>query len=122
MSERAYDLSERLLLFATDVIKLTEKLRTSYTEIHIGKQLLRSSTSCGANYEEACGAESSADFIHKLQIVLKEMKESRYWLRLLQTAKIADIKKIEILFNESDELIRIIAKSISTAKKRKLGI
>ncbi|MCX6558392.1 MAG: four helix bundle protein [Candidatus Aminicenantes bacterium] len=65
------DLSERFLQFSVDGIKLFGQMKISYAEAHIAKQLTRSVTSCGANYEEACGAESRADFVHKLQIVLK---------------------------------------------------
>jgi four helix bundle protein len=72
------DLSERLLDFAASCIKLTVRLNRTAAGKHIAIQLMRSATSSGANYEEACGAESRADFIHKLQLVLKELKESLY--------------------------------------------
>lgn len=83
MQNERQDLSERLLEFSANAVKLTAKLNRSVIGRHIANQLMRASTSCGANYEEACVAESRADFIHKMQIVLKEMRESRYWLRLI---------------------------------------
>jgi len=70
--------------FAVEIIKLAVRLNKTSVGRHIGGQLTRSGTSPGANYEEACGAESRADFIHKLQIVLKELRESSYWLRLIR--------------------------------------
>lgn len=73
------EIAERLIRFAVSIIKITSKLQRSFTEKHIAGQLLKSGTSPGANYEEARGAESRADFIHKRGIVLKELKESRYW-------------------------------------------
>ncbi len=72
------EFSERLLNFAVEVIKLTSRLDSSYTSLHLTKQVIRSATSMGANYEEACNAESRNDFLHKLQIVLKESQETLY--------------------------------------------
>jgi four helix bundle protein len=112
------DLSQRFLQFAVDGIKLFGQMNKSYAEIHIAKQLTRSITSCGANYEEASGAESKADFVHKLQIVLKELKETQYWLKLLCKAELGEKIKIESFSCECDELSRIIGKSIITSKKQ----
>ena len=82
----------------------------------IGDQLLRSGTSVGANYEEAKAAESSADFVHKLQLSLKELRESHYWLLLLSKAKTLPPKHLEELINESTELRLILSKAVATAK------
>ena len=76
------DLSERLLEFAASSIKLTVRLKRTAVGRYIANQLMRAASSSGANYEEACGAESKADFIHKMQLVLKELRESLYWLKL----------------------------------------
>ncbi len=84
-----------------------------------GLQLARSATSAGANYEEACSAESRADFIHKMQIVLKELRESLYWMRLIEKTNLATPSKLLPLSQEASELASIIAKSIVTAKSRK---
>ncbi len=112
------DLSERFLDFAAEIIKLVVQLNRSAVGRHIGGQLIRSSTSAGANYEEACGAESRADFIHKLQIVLKELRETLYWLRLIKKSKLVSSATLEVLIQEAKELTNIIAKSIVTAKKK----
>lgn len=72
------NLSERLLDFAASIIKLAIRLNKTSAGRHIGKQLMQSSASAGANYEEACGAESRADFIHKMQVTLKELQETFY--------------------------------------------
>jgi len=80
---------------------------------------LGAGTSVGANYEEACGAQSKADFIHKLQIVLKEIRESMYWLKLIQRADILKVDEIKEAINETQQISAIIGKSILTAKKRK---
>jgi len=111
------ELADRLLKFAVLIIQLCVKLPDNAIGNHIRTQLQRCGTSPGANYEEARGAESKADFIHKLGIVLKELKESRYWLKVIQQVLL--IKKDYVLptLNECEELIAIIAKSIFTARK-----
>ena len=105
--------------FAADIIKLAARLDKTAVGRHIGGQLTRSGTSSGANYEEACAAESRLDFIHKLQIVLKELRESLYWLRLIKKASVipdTDPTLIDLL-QEAEELANIIAKSIVTARR-----
>jgi len=119
MQNERNNLSERLLNFAAEVIKLVVKLNKTAVGRHIGGQLTRASTSAGANYEEACGAESRADFIHKLQIVLKELRESLYWLRLIRKTNLFSGPALEKIIQEAKELTNIIAKSIVTAKKGK---
>lgn len=113
------DLSDRLLDFAAEIIKLVTQIEKSATGQHISKQLMRSGTSAGANYEEACGAESRADFIHKLQISLKELRESVYWLRLIEKTELilSDYPSFPALLQEAGELTNIVAKSIVTARK-----
>jgi len=116
MQRERKDLSERLLNFATSSIKLTVKLNRSAVGRYIANQLMRASGSAGANYEEACGAESKADFIHKMQLVLKESRESLYWLKLAERAELVPSNDIQPLLNRADELTKIIAKSVITAK------
>jgi len=116
MQRERKDLSERLLNFATSSIKLTVKLNRSAVGRYIANQLMRASGSAGANYEEACGAESKADFIHKMQLVLKESRESLYWLKLAERAELVSSNDIQPLLNRADELTKIIAKSVITAK------
>jgi four helix bundle protein len=119
MKNQRNDLSERLLEFAANTIKLGARLGRTAAGRHVAGQLMRSGTSSsGANYEEACGAESRPDFIHKLQIVLKELKESLYWLRLIQKASLIHPVDLNLsaLLQEATELANIVAKSIVTAR------
>ena len=75
------DFADRLMKFAVNVLKICDSVdKSSFTAIHISKQLIRSVTSIGANFEESRGAESKADFAHKMRISLKEARESLYWL------------------------------------------
>ncbi len=113
------DIAERLLDFAASIIKMTAAMSRSHTGKHVGGQLVRSATSAGANYEEARGAESTKDFVHKLGICLKELRESRYWLMLISRAALVSSDRARDSIQEVDELCRIIGKSIVTAKKRR---
>jgi four helix bundle protein len=116
MEKRSNDISERLLDYGVEIINLTSELNKTMVGRHIAKQLLKSSTSAGANYEEACGAESRADFIHKLQIALKELRESLYGERLIKKSKIFKNGNLDNVIDETKQLIKIIAKSVITAK------
>ncbi|MBI5361188.1 MAG: four helix bundle protein [Planctomycetes bacterium] len=86
---------------------------------HISNQLLRAGTSACSNYEEARGAESRADFIHKLRIVLKEIREALFWLKLTQKSEILSEYKTDGLIDETKQLSKIIAKSIITANEHR---
>ncbi|MBO8130913.1 MAG: four helix bundle protein [Candidatus Marinimicrobia bacterium] len=110
------DLSERLLEFAASSIKLTVRLKRTAVGRYIANQLMRAASSSGANYEEACGAESRADFIDKMQLVLKELRESLYWLKLVERSDLISGNELQPLLAESNELIKIVAKSVITAK------
>jgi four helix bundle protein len=112
-------LSERLLDFTVQIIKLVNSLPKTIVGKHIGGQILRSGTSPGSNYEEARGAESRADFIHKLGVVLKELKETRFWLKVIYRTKILALQDVEPYIKECNELCAVIAKSIVTAKAKK---
>jgi four helix bundle protein len=119
MNGKGDQLSERLTDFIVKVIKIVDALPKTIAGRHIGGQLVSSGTSCGANYEEGCGAESRSDFIHKMSIVLKELKESRFWLRLIDRTQMLSPKDVHPVIGECEELCAIIGKSVSTAKKRK---
>lgn len=119
MEEKANQLSERLLDYGVEIVKLTIKVGKTVIGRHIANQLLRAGTSVGSNYEEACGAQSRADFIHKMQIVLKEIRESLYWLRLIKKSEIINCQDLNKIIDETKQLSNIIAKSIITAKNRK---
>jgi four helix bundle protein len=108
-------LSERLLDFAARSGTVVDALPDTRLGRHIAGQLVRSGTSPGANYEEACGAESRRDFVHKLRIVLKEMRDSRYWVRLIIKARLLPTDRMESLLDECNQLCNIIGKSVATA-------
>jgi four helix bundle protein len=114
--EEHRDLQERLLDYAVRVVKLVESLPRTLAGRRIGDQLLRSATAVGANYEEARGAESSDDFIHKLQVALKELRESNYWLRLISKAGILPAKCLSGILDESTQLRAMLSKAVVTAK------
>ncbi len=115
---KSEEISERMLDFGTKTVGLVTKLKRTAVERHIANQLLRSATSVGANYEEARAAESRADFTHKLQLVLKELKETVYWLRLVEKSRLSSGQVLEYLLLEANELSKIIAKSIVTARRK----
>jgi four helix bundle protein len=119
MNGKGDQLSERLTDFIVKVIQIVDALPKTIAGKHIGGQLVSSATSCGANYEEGCGAESRPDFIHKMSIVLKELKESRFWLRLIDRTQMLSAIDVHPVIGECGQLCAIIGKSISTAKKRK---
>ena len=112
------DLDERLLTYGARVIKLVESLPRTLVGRRIGDQLLRSATSAGANYEEARGAESRSDFVHKMQVALKELRESHYWLRLLMKAEILPVDRLADLLDEATQL-RAIPVKVRRDNKRK---
>ena len=117
---RVYDLEERLLIYSADIIKLVEKLPDTRSGNHIAGQLLRSGTSPYPNHGEAQAAESQNDFIHKLKVSLKELRESKRWLLLIRHLEmIKDIELVQVLLTETEELIKIFVSSIKTAEKNK---
>ncbi|HXS67347.1 MAG TPA: four helix bundle protein [Candidatus Polarisedimenticolia bacterium] len=120
--QRKFDLEERLLTFACEIIDLSEKLPSSRAGNHVAGQILRSGTAPYPNHGEAEDAESREDFIHKLKICLKELRETRRWARLVSRKNWAKgYPALSFVLNESDELIRIFYSSIQTAKRNILG-
>src|SRR4051794_30525834 len=115
-ARRGDDLSERLLDFAARVGKLVDALPDTRLGRHVAGQLVRSGTSPAPNYEEARGAESKRDFVHKLGICLKELRESCCWLRLIVKTQMLPDKRLTDLLDEGQQLSAIIAKSIVTTK------
>jgi four helix bundle protein len=110
------ELKKRTRQFGLRCIKVVEALPHSRTAEVIGKQLLRSATSVGANYRSACRAQSRAHFISKLAIVIEEADESNYWLELLIEAGIMAESKLTDLIQESNEIVAIMTASSQTAK------
>ncbi len=117
MAEQKYDLEERLLEFAVRIVRVTESMTKSRAANHLADQLLRSGTSPYGHHGEAEGAESRDDFIHKLKVCYKELRETRRWLRLVQRAPlVAKPELLASLLTEADELVRIFSASIRTAE------
>ena len=112
-----YDLEERLLEYAVRVIRLVDALPATRAGRHVADQLLCCGTSPLANHGELQGAESRKDFIHKLGICLKEIREARRWLRLIHRVPLVAPTKIEPLLSETEALIKIFVASIRTAEK-----
>ncbi|MFZ2152586.1 MAG: four helix bundle protein [Microgenomates group bacterium] len=112
-----YDLEERTVKFAEDIIKLLKRIKPTPLNSRIINQIVGSSGSIGANYCEANGSESRKDFIHKLKISLKEIKETKHWIRLLGTAEPTVKPELIPLWNEIEELYLIFSKIIRTAKE-----
>ncbi|MCG8448878.1 MAG: four helix bundle protein [Pirellulales bacterium] len=110
------DLSDRFLNYAAHIAKVVDKLPDTRLGRHISGQLIRSGTSPLANYEEGCAAESKKDFAHKLGICLKEIRETRVWLRLIVKSELLPESRLVELIDESSQLARIIGQSIVTAK------
>lgn len=113
------ELQNRIRQFSIDVINIESMCRGKYHLQHLVNQLIRSATSASLNYAEARSAESKQDYIHKMRLVLKELKESKENLAIvIQTTDAIDlVSKSTTLYDESDELNAIIAKSIQTAQK-----
>ena len=114
-----YDLEERLLEYSARIIRLVERLPNTRAGNHVAGQLLRSGTSPLPNHGEAQAAESAKDFVHKLKICLKELRESWRWLLLIQRVPLLRPRLVDALVKETDELIRIFVRSIQTAEQRK---
>src|SRR6185369_9483129 len=116
---KADELEERLIDFAVRIVNLSASLPKTAAGKHIAGQILRSGTSPAPNYGEARGAESHADFIHKLRIVLKELNETSIWLRVIERSKMLKKELISDIVSENKELCRIFTASLRTARSVK---
>jgi four helix bundle protein len=120
MEEKVYDLEDRLVSFSTNIVELTKMLPTTKNGNYIRDQLTRCGTSPAMNYGEAQAAESPDDFIHKMKVVLKELKETRVCLKLIFHQRlVADEKFVAYLRAEGEELIKITFVCIRTAINNK---
>lgn len=116
---KTFDLEERLIGFAVRIIQVAEALPQTVVGKHIAGQMIRSGTSPAANYGEAQSAESRSDFIHKMKVCLKELRETKVWLRMIVMANLTkSTSKMDGLLDENDQLISIFVTSIRTAKSR----
>jgi four helix bundle protein len=115
-----YDLEDRLIDFAVRTIRIAESLPKTKVGKHIAGQLIRCGTSPAPNYGEAQAAESRPDFIHKIKVSLKELRETKVWLRMIVRANlIKPASKVAPLLQENDELIGIFVTSIKTARENR---
>ena len=113
---RGNELQERLVAFSAEVVRLSYKLPKSAQGRHFCGQILRCGTAVASNYAEARGAESRADFVHKLKLVLKELNETTIWLELIARLYLLPSGTIVAIVAENKELCRIIGASIRTAR------
>ena len=121
MNGKKFDIEERLIDFAVEIIFFVESLPNTKSASHLGGQALRSGTSPSLNYGEAKGAESKNDFLHKMKLCLKEWRETYNCLRIMHRAKIyKSEQQLKDMVTECNELISIFVKSIETASKSKI--
>jgi four helix bundle protein len=118
MATKGHDIAERLLSFAAQILLLIKLLPQDVVGKHVARQIVRSATGSGANYEEARGAESRADFVHKVSVASKEARETHYWLKLIERAELIPENDISQLIQEANELVAILTSSARTAKHR----
>ena len=112
------ELEDRLINFAVRIVNLSANLPKTPAGKHIALQIMRSGTSPAPNYGEARGAESPADFVHKLRIVLKELNETSIWLRIIGRSRMLRSDLIRDIANENNELCRIFIASLKTARRK----
>lgn len=112
------ELENRLIDFAVRIGRVADALPETRLGQHIASQIVRSGTSPAPNYSEGCAAESRRDFAHKLSISLKELRETKTWLRIIRKADLLPAKRLHVITDETDQLCAILSASIHTAKPR----
>ncbi len=116
--QRQFDLQDRLIDFAISVLSVVDSLPGTKTGNHVAGQLVRSGTAPAANYGEAQSAESRQDFVHKMKIALKELRETLVWLHIAQRKPLVDPpNQLDAIIQECNELISIFVKSVATAQE-----
>lgn len=115
------ELLSRLLKFSVSIIRLTTKLPRNAAGFAIANQVIRSATSIGANCQEAQDAISSKDFLHSINISLKEAKETRYWLLVIKEANLIPARIVEVELAESNQIVAILISSVKSLKKKIAG-
>ncbi len=118
MLKNAADLKRRTKDFALRIVRLSVALPKKQEAQLIGKQLFRSGTSVGAQFCEALRAKSDADLVSKLESCLQELEETKYWIELLQEAKIIEPRRLRLLHQETDELIAIFVSLVRKIKRK----
>lgn len=121
--EKIFNISERTLIFAGDIVVFANKLFNSGAGREIGKQVIRSGTSIGANIAEAYGTVSKKDFINKFAIARKEAKETVYWLKLIERSNLlnnrSNVTPLNELLKEAEELTKILSSIMLSSKSKK---
>jgi four helix bundle protein len=116
---RIFDLEDRLIEFGVRIIRLAEALPKTRAGNHIAGQIIRSGTSPAPNYGEAQSGESRSDFIHKLNVCLKELRETRVWLLMIAKANLVkSASQLDPLIDENNQLISILVTSVKTARQK----
>jgi four helix bundle protein len=110
------ELSHRLWVFAARIGKMVDALPDTRLGRHVANQLVRSGTAAAPNYDEGRAGESRADFVHKINVALKELVETRGWLKLIVIAELLPADRVKSLFDECQQLCRILGKSVATAR------
>jgi len=118
MVDRGYFLQDKAEAFAGRMVKMYQYLVKQKKEQIMSKQVLRSGTSIGANIMESRNAQSPADFIHKLSIALKEADETTFWIKNLHIGGYLNEKEFNSIYNDADELVKLLTSSINTLKKK----
>lgn len=116
---RKFDLEDRLVDFAVQVFDLVDSLPASRAGKHVAGQLIRSGSSPAPNYGEAQSAESQNDFIHKMKVALKELRETMVWLKIISRKELLDSGVVLPAIDECNQLISIFVKSIQTADRNR---
>ena len=120
MAEQEFDLEDRLLDYSAEIIRVTERLPSTRAGNHVAGQLLSSGTSPFPHHGEAQSAESRRDFIHKMKVCLKELREAKRWLRLIHRVPLLKpASRVDRLLDETEELVKIFDASIRTAERNK---
>jgi four helix bundle protein len=120
LKECMFDLEDRLIEFGVRIIRLAEALPKTRAGNHIAGQIIRSGTSPAPNYGEAQSAESRSDFIHKMQVCLKELRETRVWLLLTAKANLVkSASQLDSLIDENNQLISIFVAGVKTARQKR---
>ena len=119
MAKYKYDIEDRLIKFSVQIIILCNHKNQSFAVEHLAKQLIRSTTSAALNYGEAQSAQSPKDFLHKMRLCLKELRESLVNLKIQKGAKLTkDLEKFDELIKENNQLIAIFVTSIKTSEQK----
>ena len=115
-AEKIYDIKERTFQFAVAIVQFVNELPKTTAGYALGRQLIRSGTSIGANVEEAAGARTKKEFINAMNIAKREARETLFWLRVIAQAGLVSLQIIQPVLSEADELVRILTTIVKRAE------